>query len=156
MAPFTPKQVEGLQHSPDKIVRRLVLTAMKAMERCDELDRENRRLQEEKAAQELERAPILILADHRGGIEVKAECYQPVKVVPIHEADSRNPDDEDDDARRRTPLSHQHLWDCKTIARGNIGVDKYRRFWIDATVATLKATREVDREVPDAAAHRSE
>jgi hypothetical protein len=53
VVPFTLKQVEGLRHSPDKLVQRLVATALKAMERCDELAAENRRLQEEKAAEEM-------------------------------------------------------------------------------------------------------
>lgn len=139
---LTPKQVEGLRHYPDKMVQRLVTTALKAMQRCDELAKDNERLAEEKTAEDLSKTPILILADHKGGIVVKAESYQPVKVIPIHEADSRNPDEEDDNARARTPQSHQHLWDCKTIARGNVGLDKYRRFWVDATVATIKATME--------------
>jgi hypothetical protein len=144
MSQMTPKQVANLQHHPDRTVKRLVATALKAMERCDELDRENRRLQEEKAATELEKPPILILADHKGEILVKSERYQPVKVVPIHEADSRNPDEEDDDARKRTPLSHRHLWDCKTIATGHTGLDRYRRAVGEAVLSASELLHEME------------
>jgi hypothetical protein len=136
MSQMTPKQVANLQHHPDRTVKRLVATALKAMERCDELDRENRRLQEEKAATELEKPPILILADHKGEILVKSERYQPVKVVPIHEADSRNPDEEDDDAR--------NLWDCKTIATGHTGLDRYRRAVGEAVLSASELLHEME------------
>jgi hypothetical protein len=144
MNPMTPKQVAGLTHHPDRTVKRLVATALKAMERCDELAAENRRLQEEKAAEEVEKPPILILADHKGGIEVKAEVYHRVKVIPIHEADSRNPDEEDDDARKRTPLSHKHLWDAKTIATGHTGLDRYRRAVGEAVLSASELLHEME------------
>jgi hypothetical protein len=132
MTPLTPKQVANLQHHPDAMVRRLVLTAMNALKRCEELTEENRTLS-------LEKPPILILADHKGCIEVKAERYQPVKVVSVNESNDRNPDTADDEARGKTPLAFRHLWDCKTIARGNVGVDRYKRSWIEAQVFLVKA-----------------
>ncbi len=144
MSLMTPKQVANLQHHPDRTVKRLVATALKALERCDELDRENRRLQEEQAVKEIERPPILIIADHKGGILVKAERYQPVKVVPIHEADSRNQDEEDDDARARTPLSHRHLWDSKTIATGHTGLDRFRRACGEAVLSASELLHEME------------
>jgi hypothetical protein len=137
MTPLTPKQVANLQHHPDAMVRRLVLTAMNALKRCEELTEENRTLS-------LEKPPILILADHKGGILVKAERYQPVKVMSIHEADSRNPDEEDDDARKRTPLSHKHLWDCKTIATGHTGLDRYRRACGEAVLSASELLHEME------------
>jgi hypothetical protein len=137
VVPFTLKQVANLQHHPDRTVKRLVETALKALKRCEELTEENRTLS-------LEKPPILILADHKGGILVKAERYQPVKVVPIHEADSRNPDEEDDDARKRTPLSHKHLWDAKTIATGHTGLDRYRRACGEAVLSASELLHEME------------
>jgi hypothetical protein len=135
---LTLKQVEGFFHAPDKRVQKLAHTAAQAIEQRDEALKQLRDAQEKLAAVELERQPILILADHKGCIEVRAKDYQPVKIVPIHESDDRNPDAEDDEARRRTPIAFKDLWDCKSIATGHTGLDRYRRLWGESLLEAVK------------------
>jgi hypothetical protein len=136
--PLTLRQAEGYLHAPNVSIQRLALTAVQAIEQRDEAQRLLRDAQERLAGVELEKQPILILADHRGGIVVRAKDHQPVRIIPVHESEDRNPDTEDDDARNRTPLSHKDLWDCKPIATGHTGLDRYRRFWGEVQLAMVK------------------
>jgi hypothetical protein len=135
---LTLKQVSGFFHAPDKRVQKLAHTAAQAIEQRDEALKQLRDAQEKLAAVELERQPILILADHKGGITVKAAQYQSVKIIPVHESDSGDPNYENIDARLRTPMSHERLWDCKTIAIGHTGLDRYRRFWGESLLLSVK------------------
>jgi hypothetical protein len=132
------KQVTGYLHAPNVSIQRLALTAIQAIEQRDEALKQLRDAQEKLAAVELERQPILILADHKGCIEVKAKEYQPIRIIPVHESDDRNPDAEDDEARNRTPVTHRDLWDCKSIATGHTGLDRYRRLWGESLLEAVK------------------
>jgi hypothetical protein len=136
--PLTLRQVRGYEHAPNVSIQRLALTAIQAIEQRDEALKQLRDAQEKLAAVELDRQPILILADHKGGIEVRAKEYQPIRIIPIHESDDRNPAAEDDEARNRTPVTHRDLWDVKSIATGHTGLDRYRRLWGESLLEAVK------------------
>lgn len=107
-APYTLQQVIGFRHAPQSIVRRLAVTAERALERLDSLAGEVRTLQESQAAKQLERTDYIVVLLHRDGlVEVWSKDWRPVKFAHV-------PDLEDYDAAvawacRRLPRNYAEL-----------------------------------------------
>jgi hypothetical protein len=135
------RQVVGFLNAPDKRVQKLAHTAAQAIEQRDEAQRALRDLQEKLAAVELEKQPILVMAWHTGLIEVRAASYHHVKVIPINDIDG-NPDTAEDVARERASHSLRSLFDCKNIAAGSIGLDKYKTAYVEAERTMHRAIQE--------------
>lgn len=82
--PYTLQQVIGFRHAPQTIVRRLAVTAERALERIDSLQGEVRTLQEAQASRQLERNDYIVVLLHRDGlVEVWSKDWRPVKFAHV-------------------------------------------------------------------------
>lgn len=108
------KQVAGLLKAPQKVVRDLAQTALRALERVDNLEQELRRAQESHAALSSEKLPVVIVLDRDGWIEVYSVSGLPVKIV--NRPDTGN--EEWEYITKRVPMWMRFVLEEKPIARG--------------------------------------
>lgn len=82
--PYTLQEVIGFRHAPNKIVRRLAVTAERALERLDSMAGEVRTLQEASAAKQLDRTDYTVVLLHLDGlVEVWSRDWRPVKFAHV-------------------------------------------------------------------------
>lgn len=140
------KQLAGFQHAPNRTVKRLALTAIALTERCEELARKLREVEEQRASEQLAKeGRLLVVVDHHGSIEIKAESYQEVFIATMH--DLGDPITSEDVARAKTPWRFKRLWDAKTIKVGAPAMDKYRLAWAEQELGVNLAFTELYRQV---------
>lgn len=109
---MTPKQLQGLQHCPDKRVSGAVAAALAAMERADALELRVRELEEEKAAAELAKEGRILIVLHRDGfVEVWAHDWMPVKVANMPDLGSGSEEEAEGYMLKRLPMPFRELYE---------------------------------------------
>jgi hypothetical protein len=155
---LTLRQLEGFQHAPNRTVKRLALTAIALTERCEELARKLREVEEQRASEQLERDGRLLVVLHRDGyVEVYSSAWQPVVIANMPSLGPGSEEEAEGYMLKRLPLPYRQLYsEGKRILAGSCAgcMDRtaYRLLKHElAALEGLKALNANWEETPDAA-----
>jgi HEAT repeat protein len=145
---MTRKQLEGLQHCPDKRVREAVASALAYSQRAEDAEAQVRELQERLAAKEQD-CRILVILHRDGHVELWSKHKLPVKFAHWHDLGKGGDDEAEEYMRGRLPELYRSIYDSdegKRIGAGSckgcLSRGEFR--YVQSQLAAIEAVKELE------------